>query len=197
MILITLCTCKNWQPCVVSKCHYNLSVIMFGCRWKTSRHKMNIKNAEHWVPPRDSYYWLAEQMAMTLHNYRIWKFIIILHGVNRPMSYASRLLQNTKFVRTWDGGNMGSYFITCKVMTHGARLTKTYDVTIRQYRNSDAKIEDSKLHILCCKGSKFCMKFQSALWNFTENVEPIQRSLCSLRGVQNVDNLWYLRVMTS
>ena len=30
----------------------------------------------------------------------------------------------------------------------GARLTKAYDVTIQRYRNSHAKIEDSKMHIL-------------------------------------------------
>ena len=42
----------------------------------------------------------------------------------------------------------------------GARLTKAYDVTIQRYRNSHAKIEDSKMHILPCMGSKFCVKFQ-------------------------------------
>ena len=42
----------------------------------------------------------------------------------------------------------------------GARLTKAYDVTIQRYRNSHAKIHDSKMHILRCMGSKFCVKFQ-------------------------------------
>ena len=42
----------------------------------------------------------------------------------------------------------------------GARLTKAYDVTIQRYRNSYAKIQDSKMHILRCMGSKFCVKFQ-------------------------------------
>ena len=49
------------------------------------------------------------------------------------------------------------------VMAHsssGARLTKAYDVTIQRYRNLHAKIEDSKIHILRCMGSKFCVKFQ-------------------------------------
>ena len=41
-----------------------------------------------------------------------------------------------------------------------ARLTKAYDVTIQRYRNSHAKIEDSKMHILRCMSSKFCVKFQ-------------------------------------
>ena len=34
----------------------------------------------------------------------------------------------------------------------GARLTKAYDVTIQRYRNSHAKIEDSKMPILRCMG---------------------------------------------
>ena len=42
----------------------------------------------------------------------------------------------------------------------GARLTKVYEVTIQRYRNSQEKVEDSKMHILCCMGSKFCVKFQ-------------------------------------
>ena len=42
----------------------------------------------------------------------------------------------------------------------GARLTKAYDVTIQRYRNLHAKIEDSKIHILRCMGSKLCVKFQ-------------------------------------
>ena len=56
----------------------------------------------------------------------------------------------------------------------GARLTKAYDVTIQRYRNSHAKIEDSKIHILRCMGSKFCVKFQrcplifhTKLWTHT------------------------------
>ena len=42
----------------------------------------------------------------------------------------------------------------------GPRLTKAYDVTIQRYRNSHAKNEDSKMHILRYMGSKFCVKFQ-------------------------------------
>ena len=34
----------------------------------------------------------------------------------------------------------------------GARLTKAYDVTIQRYRNSHAKIENSKIHVLRCMG---------------------------------------------
>ena len=48
----------------------------------------------------------------------------------------------------------------------GARLTKAYDVTIQIYRNSHAKIENSKMHILRCMDSKFCVKFQRCLLKF-------------------------------
>ena len=38
----------------------------------------------------------------------------------------------------------------------GASLTKAYDITIQIYHNSHAKIQDSKMSILRCIGSKFC-----------------------------------------
>ena len=48
----------------------------------------------------------------------------------------------------------------------GARLTKAYDVTIPRYPNSRAKLQDSKIHIMRCMGSKFCVKFQWCSWKF-------------------------------
>ena len=39
-----------------------------------------------------------------------------------------------------------------RISTPGARLTKAYDVTIQIYRNSHAKIENSKIHVLRCMG---------------------------------------------
>ena len=42
----------------------------------------------------------------------------------------------------------------------GAPLTKPYDVTIQRYPNSQGNIEDSKMHVLRCMSSKFCVKFQ-------------------------------------
>ena len=47
-----------------------------------------------------------------------------------------------------------------------ARLTKAYVVTIQIYRNSHAKVENSKMHILRCMGSLFCVKFQRAYLKF-------------------------------
>ena len=74
-----------------------------------------------------------------------------------------------------------------------ARLTKTYDVTIQRYRNSHAKNEDSEIHILRCMDSNFCVKFQNALWNFTQNLESIHRKICVLRGVK----IWRLMISSS
>ena len=80
----------------------------------------------------------------------------------------------------------------------GARLTRAYDVTIQRYRNSHPKIHDIKMHILRCMGSKFCVKFQSALWNFTQNFEPIHGKICILWGGKNLTTydileLWHLK----
>ena len=61
-----------------------------------------------------------------------------------------------------------AYRITFKIHPTVPQLTVqgpvsydvTIDVTIQRYRNSQAKIEDSKMHILRCMDSKFCVKFQ-------------------------------------
>ena len=45
------------------------------------------------------------------------------------------------------------------------RLTKTPVFTIQNHY-SHTKIEDSKMHILWCMGSKFCVKFQSCPLKF-------------------------------
>ena len=82
----------------------------------------------------------------------------------------------------------------------GTRLTKAYDVTIQRYRNSHAKIQESKMHILQCMGSKIRVKFQKEgnLWNFTQNLEPIHRKICILRGGTNLATydilkFWHLK----
>ena len=79
-----------------------------------------------------------------------------------------------------------------------ARLTKAYDVTIQRYRNSHAKIEDSKMHILRCMGSNFVWNFKGALWNLTQNFEPIHHKIWILRDVKNLTTydileLWHLK----
>ena len=83
------------------------------------------------------------------------------------------------------------------IKTSGARLTKVYDVTIQRYRNSHAKIEDSEMHISWSIGSKFCVKFQGAFGNFTQNFEPIHCKICILWGVWKLNLMTYLSVMTS
>ena len=66
-----------------------------------------------------------------------------------------------------------------------------------RYRNSHTKIEDSKIHILRCMGSKFCVKFQRCPLKFhTYNFEPIHRKICISQGVQNlttydISELWH------
>ena len=79
----------------------------------------------------------------------------------------------------------------------GARLTKAYDVTIQRYRNSHAKIHDSKMHILRCLGSKFCVKFQRCPLKFhTKFWTHTPQNMHFMRWWKFGD-LWYLRVMTS
>ena len=53
-----------------------------------------------------------------------------------------------------------------EVKKTGARLTKVYDVLIQRYCNWHAKIQNSKMHMLRCMGSKFFV------WNFTKYFEP-------------------------
>ena len=57
-------------------------------------------------------------------------------------------------------------------------LTMAYDVTIPRYRKSQRKIKVSKMHILRCMGSKFCVKFQRASLQFHKNFEPIHHKIC-------------------
>ena len=78
----------------------------------------------------------------------------------------------------------------------GVRLTKAYDVTIKLYRNSYAKIKDSNMHILWCMGSTFCVK--GSLRNTTKKFEPTHRKMWILRGVKKLTTydileLWHLK----
>ena len=79
----------------------------------------------------------------------------------------------------------------------GARLTKAYDVTIQKYRNSHAKTENGKMHILRCMGSKFCAKFQRCPLKFHTKFWTHTPQNMHFTSYQKFDDLWYLRVMTS
>ena len=79
----------------------------------------------------------------------------------------------------------------------GARLTKAYDVTIQRYRNSHAKTENGKMHILRCMGSKFCAKFQRCPLKFHTKFWTHTPQNMHFTSYQKFDDLWYLRVMTS
>ena len=86
-------------------------------------------------------------------------------------------------------------------------LTKTYDVTIPRYRKSQRKITVSKMHILWCMGSKFCVKFQRCPLKFHTRfwtpkvpfeishkiLNPLTAKYAFLRGVQYFDNSQYLK----
>ena len=52
----------------------------------------------------------------------------------------------------------------------GDRLTKAHGFIIQIYRKSHTKISISKIHILRCMGSKFCVKFQRAHLKFHSKI---------------------------
>ena len=57
-------------------------------------------------------------------------------------------------------GRLGKRELTSLVKEDtGARLTKAYDVTIHKYRNSHAKIEDSKMYIFGVYGFKILSSY--------------------------------------
>ena len=162
--------------------------------------------------------------------YGVWHLKLVLFVSNSP--YSPVVGQNDRKTAV-DILKYISMRDSCSVWIPGARLTKAYDVTIQRYRNSHAKIGNSKMHILRCMCSKFCVKFQrcpmkfhtkfwthtpqnmhcifcgvcvqnfawnfkGALWNFTQNFEPIHRKICILRGVKDLTTydileLWYLK----
>ena len=64
--------------------------------------------------------------------------------------------------RSWELSDAPTGAYSCS----GTRLTKAYDVTIQRYRNSHEKIGSSKMHILRCMDSKFCVKFQRSPLKF-------------------------------
>ena len=67
------------------------------------------------------------------------------------------------------GGPLGS------LTRPGARLTKAYDVTIQRYRDSHAKLMTVKCIFCGVWVQNFVRYFKGALWNFTQNFEPIHR----------------------
>ena len=75
----------------------------------------------------------------------------------------------------------------------GARLTKAYDVTNQRCRKSHAKIEDSKMHILRCMGSKFCMKFQRCPLKFHTKFWTHTPQNMHFMRCWKFDDLWYLK----
>ena len=113
--------------------------------------------------------WDCNSIGGSLRNLVLWKYsflISYLPSFFRPFrrqfihsfihsSQCQKNVGNAKLVP-----NLLKTIKYAKGWFSGARLTKAYDVTIQRYRNSHAKIHDSKMHILRCMGSKFCVKFQ-------------------------------------
>ena len=80
-----------------------------------------------------------------------------------------------------------------KTWKSGARLTKAYDVTIQRYRNSHAKNENSKMHILRCMGSKFSVKFQRCPLKFHTKFWTHTPQNMHFMRCKKFDHLWYLK----
>ena len=95
--------------------------------------------------------------------------------------------------------DIGSYDdISSADSTPGARLTKAYDVTIQRYRTHTQKMKIVKGTFCGVWVQNFEWNFKGALWNFTQNFEPIHHKICILRGVRNVTTydileLWHLK----
>ena len=86
--------------------------------------------------------------------------------------------------------NGGSLHSCVTTWGPGARLTKANDVTIQRYRNSHAKIEDRKCIFCGVWVQNFVWNFKGALWNFTQNFEPISPQNMNFRRYQKLDDLW-------
>ena len=78
----------------------------------------------------------------------------------------------------------------------GARLAKANDVTIQRYRNSHATLQDSKMYILQCMGSKVC-EISKVPFEISHQILNQYTAKYAFYEVVKIDNLWHLRVMTS
>ena len=88
--------------------------------------------------------------------------------------------------------NSYTFFFVPSSSRSGARLTKAYDVTIKRYRDSHAKIQDSEMLILRCIGSIFFFYEISKLpFEISHKIWNPYTVKCILRGVK----IW--RLMTS
>ena len=92
------------------------------------------------------------------------------------------------------------YFLAVKPRrSSGARLTKAYDVTIiKDIVTHTQKYKTVKCTFCGVWVPNFVWNFKGALWNFTQNFEPIHRKMCILRGGKNLTTydilkLWHLK----
>ena len=112
------------------------------------------------------------------HNFELWSSFITTNN-------CMELRWSIMFPQNYGGFAFNSPW---------AHLTKAYDVTIQRYRNSHAKIEDSKCIFCGVWVQNVVWNFKGALWNFTQNFEPIHRKICILRGAKILTTYDILRL---
>ena len=90
------------------------------------------------------------------------------------------------------------YFYVNSWWRSGARFIKTYDVIIQRYCKSHTEMKVSKMHILRCMGSTFCVKFQrcplkfhTKLW--THTLQNMHFARCLNFDEYHILELWYLK----
>ena len=161
---------------------------------------------------------LLDPHVLDVMGWRNLRVILRCKGQRPPFKLDLLLLDLTIYILTHGSGNVRPRALlyvsvlqdeTTEINQHqtshralmtaqGVCFIKGYHVTVKMYRNSYAKIEDSKMHILLCMGSKFRMKFQRVHLNFHTNFELIHHKTSILRWVKDLPTydifeLWYLK----
>ena len=135
--------------------------------WKVSIFRFRIQS--HPCPPAGT----AQDTIMFVFEWNAFRLSLYLFHLETPVTFNGQSLiiqiccsRYIVFVVVYKSDVTHNFQDHFTGTGSGARLTKAYDVTIQRYRNLHAKIEDSKIHILRCMGSKFCVKFQRFLLKF-------------------------------
>ena len=125
---------------------------------------------------------------------------LIYHSHRHVLSFKNSVQKSniSSFITRFDMFN--GIYTQCTILPHplfgstwspGARLTKNYDVTIQRYRNSHAKIENSKVLILRCIGSKFCVKILEMPFEISHE---IKYSYTEKYAFYEVIKIWRFRI---
>ena len=146
--------------------------------YETKRYMPNMSNK---LPLSVAVFCLLSYDCGNINRRLVFQKTLLLTPLRQPWSVNSPLSTKYLFVQS-------TMMMAHHIRSAGTRLTKASDVTIQRYRNSYAKIEDSKMHISRCMGSRFGVK--GALWNFIQNFEPIHCKICILRVLK----IWRLTI---